>query len=114
MYFNLIPLLRKKPAALILHVGTTNSLNETSFQIYDNLLNPFVKENNPNCLVVLSSPIDRLDDGKVALTIKGLNSLLLEYSLDIIDNSNIGLNFHGIHGLNLNEHGVDKLALNFV
>ena len=39
MYFNLIPLLRKKPAALVLHVGTDNSLNETSSQIYDKLLN---------------------------------------------------------------------------
>ena len=49
MYFNLIPLLRKKPAALVLHVGTNNSSNET-FQIYDKLLNlvQFVKENNPN------------------------------------------------------------------
>ena len=110
MYFNLIPLLRKKPAALILHVGTTNSSNETSFQIYDNLLNPFVKENNPNCLVVLSSPIDRLDDGKVALTIKRLNSLLSEFSLDIIDNSNIGHSFLGMQRLHLNEHGVGKLT----
>ena len=31
MYFNLIPLLMKKPAALVLHVGTNNSSNETSF-----------------------------------------------------------------------------------
>ena len=51
MYFNLIPLLRKKPAALVLHVGTNNSSNETSFQIFDKLLNLvyFIKENNPNC-----------------------------------------------------------------
>ena len=116
MYFNLIPLLRKKPAALVLHVGTNNSSNETSFQIYDKLLNlvHFVKENDPNCHVVLSSPIDRLDDGKAALTIKRLNSLLLESSLDIIDNSNIGHSFLGMHGLHLNEHGTGKLALNFV
>ena len=38
MYFNLIPLLRKKQAALVLHVGTNNSPNKTSFQIYDKLL----------------------------------------------------------------------------
>ena len=36
IYFNLIRLLRKKPAALVLHVGTNNSSNETSFQIYEN------------------------------------------------------------------------------
>ena len=116
MYFNLIPLLRKKPTALVLHVGTNNSSNETSFQIYDKLLNlvHFIKENNPNCHVVLSSLIDRLDDGKAALTTKRLNSLLSESSLDIIDNSSIGHSFLGIHGLHLNEHGVGKLALNFV
>ena len=76
MYFNLIPLLRKKPDALVLHVGTNNLSNETSFQIYDKLLNLvyFIKENHPNYHVVLSSPIDRLDDGKAALIIKRLNS----------------------------------------
>ena len=80
MNFNLTPLLRKKPAALVLHVGTNNSSNETSFQIYDKLLNlaHFIKENNTNCHVLLSSPIDRLDDGKAALTIKRSNSLSSE------------------------------------
>ena len=97
-------------------MGTNNSSNETSFEIYNKLLNlvHFIKENNPNCHVVLSSPIDRLDDGKAALTIKRLNSLLSESSLDIIDNSNIGHSFLGMHGLHLNEHGAGKLALNFV
>ena len=55
-----------------------------------------------------------LDDGKVALAIKRLSSLLSEPSLDIIENSNIGYNFLGMHGLLLNEHGAVKLALNFV
>ena len=116
MYFNPIPLLRKKPAALVLHVGTNNSSNETSFQIYDKPLNldHFIKENNPNSHVVLSSPIDTLDNGKAVLTIKRLNNLLPESSLDITDNSNIGHCFLGMYGLHLNEHGVGKLALNFV
>ena len=114
MYFNLIPLLRKKPVALVLHVGTHNSSNET-FPIYDKLLNlvHFIKGNNPNCQVVLTSSIDRLD-GKATLTIKRLSSLLSESSLEIIDNSNIGHSFLGMHGLHLNEHGAVKLALNFV
>ena len=62
----------------------------------------------------MSSQIDRLDDGKAACTIKRLNSLLSESSLDIIDNSNIGHSFLGMHRLHLNEHGAGKLALNFV
>ena len=61
-----------------------------------------LKKNNPNCYAVLSSPIDRLDDGKAALTIKRLNSLLSESSLDIIDNSNIGHSLLRMHGLHLN------------
>ena len=64
--------------------------------------------------MVLSSPIDRLDDGKAALTIKRLNSLLSESPLDIIDNSNIGHSFLGMHRLHLNEHGVGKRASNLV
>ena len=93
--FNLIPSLRKKSAALVLHIGTNNSPNETSYQIYNKLLNllHFIKENNPNCHVLLSSPIDRLDDGKAALTIKRLNCLLLDSTLDIINNSEIGHSF---------------------
>ena len=116
MYFNLISWSREKPATLLLHVGASNSSNETSFQIYDKLLSlvHFVKENSPNCHVVLSSSINRLDDGKADLTIKRWYSLLSESSLHIIDNSNIGHSFLGIHGLHLNEYGVDKLAFNFV
>ena len=58
----------------------------------------------------LSQSIDLMMERQ--LTIKRLNSLLLESSLEIIDNSNIG-HFLGIHGLHLNEHGIGKLALNF-
>ena len=57
-----------------------------------------LKKNNPNCHVVLSSPIERLDEGKAALTIKRLNSLLSESKFDIIDNSNIGHCFLCMHG----------------
>ena len=39
MYFNILPLLRKKSTTLVSHVRINNSSNETSFQIYDELLN---------------------------------------------------------------------------
>ena len=78
--------------------GTNNSSKGTSFQTYHKLLNlvHFIKENNPNYHVVLSSPIDRLDDGKAALAIKRSNSLLSESPLDIIDSSDIGHSFLGM------------------
>ena len=95
MHFNLIPLLRKKPVVLILHVGTNNSPDETSSKINSQLLNlvQFIKENKPNCYVVLSPQIDRLDDGKAAHTIKRLNTLLLHSSLEIINNSKLDIVF---------------------
>ena len=63
-----------------MHVGTNKLSNKISFQIYNKLLNlvHFIKENNQNYHVLLSSQIDRLDDGKVPLNIKRLNSLLLD------------------------------------
>ena len=70
MYFELTPLLRKKPAALDLNVDTNNLSNETSFQIDDKLLNfvHFVKENNVNCHVVLSSQsIDLMMERQISL-----------------------------------------------
>ena len=48
------------------------------------------KGDNLNCHVVLPSPIYTLEDGNASLSIKTLNSLLLDSPLDIINNSNIG------------------------
>ena len=60
-------------------------------------------------------PIDRLDEAKAFFTIKRLSSFLLDYSLDIIDTSNIWNSFLGMHGLNLNWFeracGAGKVAL---
>ena len=54
------------------------------------------------------------DDGKAAVTIKRFNSLLLDPSLGISNNRNIGHSFLSMYVLHLNEHSADKLALNFV
>ena len=63
-HFNFIPLLTKKPAALVLNVGTNNTPIETSFQIYNKVLNLvlFTIEDNPDCHFVLSSPIQILEE----------------------------------------------------
>lgn len=73
-----------------------------------------MKGNNPKCRNVLSSPIDRFDDGKAAFITKMLKSLSLDSFLDIINNINIGHSVLGMHGLPLNEHGAGELALTFV
>ena len=74
----------------------------------------FIKENNPNCHDVLYSPVERLDNEKVGLAVKRLNSLISESSLEIIDNSIIGLSFINMHELHLNGHGVGKTTSIFV
>ena len=43
-----------------------------------------------------------------------MERLLSLLRVDIIHNNNIEHSFIGMHGLHLNEHGVGKLALNFV
>ena len=95
-------------------VSTICQMKHLRFTINCSIQFTLLKKNNPNCHAALSSPIDRLDDGKAALTIKSLNSLLSESSLDIIDNNNIGHSFLGMHGLHLNEDGVGNLAFHFV
>ena len=61
----------------------------------------------------LHQSIDLMTERQLPI-LKRLNGLLSESSLDIIDNSNIGHSFLGMHGLHLNKHGIGKLALNFV
>ena len=95
-------------------MDTINPPNETLF--YNKLLDlvHFIKDDILNCYVVLLSSSDRLDNGKAALTIKRLNSLLLDSSLDIINNSKIGHDFLGMHGKHLKEYVAAKLALNLL
>ena len=64
-------------------------------------------------LYCLHQLIDLMMERQLSL-IKRLNCLLSGSSLDIIDNSNIGHSFLGMHGLHLNEHGAGKLDLKFV
>ena len=58
------------------------------FRFYDKLLNlvHIIKEKQSELSSCDVFTNDRLDDGKAALTIKRLNSLLSESLLDIIDN----------------------------
>ena len=63
MYHYLIAILIKKPDYIVLHVGTTDAVNTEVSVIVDTLpqLKRFVKENLPNCKIVLFRPIRRAD-----------------------------------------------------
>ena len=116
MFYNLVPLMRKKPSALILHVGTNNTVSDSSKVILKkiNSLISYIKINNPECRIIISQPVRRTDNGKATLTLNNLNKLLAELDVDKIDNSNIDVSCLGKSGLHLNSIGTGKLALNFI
>ena len=116
MFYNLVPLMRKKPSALILHVGTNNTVSDSSKVILKkiNSLISYIKINNPECRIIISQPVRRTDNGKATLTLNNLNKLLAELDVDKIDKSNIDVSCLGKHGLHLNSIGTGKLALNFI
>ena len=57
MFYNLVPLMRKKPSALILHVGTNNTVSDSSKVILKkiNSLISYIKINNPECRIIFST-----------------------------------------------------------
>ena len=61
MWHSLMPLIRKEPSHLIIHVGTNDAKRLTSREILDQLVNfkKFVNEQVPDCKVIFSTPAVR-------------------------------------------------------
>ena len=97
MFYNLVPLIRKKPSALTLHVGTNNTISDSSKVILKkiNSLISYIKINNPECRIIISQPVRRKYNGKATLTLNRLNKLLAELDVDKIDNTNIDVSCLG-------------------
>ena len=116
MYDYIKPLLKKCPKNIILHIGTNNTVNDTSRIVLDKLLylKAFFEKSLPDCNVWISYLTLRTDNAKASLTVNNVNQNLSTLQLDIIDNSNIsnaGLSRGGLH---LNSQGLDKLPINFI
>ena len=116
MYDYIKPLLKKCPKNIILHIGTNNTVNDTSRIVLDKILSlkAFVEKALPDCNVCISNLTLRTDNAKASLTVNNVNQHLSTLQLDIIDNSNIsnaGLSRGGLH---LNSQGLGKLAINFI
>ena len=69
MFYNFVPLMRKKPSALIVHVGTNNTISDSSKVNSKKikLLISYIKIRNPECRIIISQPIRRTDNGKANL-----------------------------------------------
>ena len=69
------PLLKKKPSILILHVGTNDTTNCSSDNIVALILNlkEWIKTQLPDCRVIISLPIRRVDNRKADKVIADVN-----------------------------------------
>ena len=114
--FQLMKIVPNKPPHVIFHVGTNNATSDTSRQICDDLLflKFLINEKLPECIVSISCPIMRLDNGKANITIKRLNNHLKELNINVIDHSNINEVHLARKGLHLNDRGIRQLASNII
>ena len=66
MLYNLVPLMRKKSSALILHVGTNNTVSDASKVILMKITSLiFVcQSHNPDCTITISHSVRKTDNGK--------------------------------------------------
>ena len=94
MYYYIKPLLKKCPDNIILHVGTNNTVNESSKVVLGKLLylKKFTEKTLPESNVVISNLITRTDNGKASLTVIKTNEHSHGLQMDIINNGNITSN----------------------
>ena len=99
----IIPIIKKQPDYLILHVGTDDAATNTPKKIVDDLLilKPNISKQLPRCRIVLSKPIIRHDKGKANLTIRNVNKHLSALQSECIENDNINSQHLGQKGLHL-------------
>ena len=115
MHYNILPLLRKKPTTIILHVGTNGATTDNTAEITIKLLKleKFILSILPTCRIIFSSLIDRFDDLK-ALTVRMTNENMMNRGLDVINNENITRSCLGRKELHMNRQGTGKFAINFI
>ena len=114
MFYNLVPLMRKKPSAFVLHVGTNNIVSDSSKVILKKikLLISYIIISNPEYSIIISQSVLTTDIGNETLNLNNLNKLLSKFDVNKIDNSNIDI--IRVLSCHLNDTGSDKLGLKFV
>ena len=115
------PLARKKPDALIVHIGTNNVRSDTPKQVTEKLiqLHRHVKSIAPETKLVLSNIIRRHDYHNLGKKIIEINSLLAieckRNKIDLIDNINVtGIGRKGLHPNNLGKEQIAGNLLGYI
>ena len=115
------PLTRKKPDALIVHIGTNNVRSDTPKQVTEKLiqLHRHVKSIAPETKLVLSNIIRRHDYQNLGKKIIEINSLLAieckRNKIDLIDKFNVtGIGRKGLHPNNLGKEQIAGNLLGYI
>ena len=115
LYDYITPVLKKKPAQIILHIGTNDSTFKLAKDIYDEIVNlkAFIHQALPGTTVYLSCPTLRVDSGRANRTVRDLDSKIKRYG-DCVTNDNIDGTCLSKMGLHLNRKGTSQLAANYI
>ena len=116
MFYNIFPLLRKRPENVIIHGGTNNTMSKEPYVIVEKLmkLKNLIDSILPGCNVILSGLIDRYDDEKTQDTAQTVNDMLSNCGVRLINNSNILREHLGRKGLHMNPYGTGKIVINLI
>ena len=111
------PLLRKKPDRVILHAATNDAVNHGPDEIIKKILNvkTFIEREVKDCNVIISSPINRLDNQKCATIIRNVNAKLKNVGdINLMSNDNITTKHLGMKKLHMNMSGTKLLVNNIL
>ena len=110
------PYLKRSATNIILHVGTNNTINDSSSVILNELLSlkDFIHTELPEPNIILSDIIDGSGNGIARLKTSNVNKHLNSLKVDAIDNSNITSEHLNGSRLHLSRYGQCKLAMNLI
>ena len=114
-YHYLVPLLRKQPDKIILHVGGTNdALHIKADEMLEELgkLKSLILEMSPSVKIILSAPTIRVDKHNANENNIDFIKLLEANDFVLIKHPNIKENHLDRYGLHLNHDGTRVLAKN--
>ena len=116
MYYYVTPLLKKEPKVIILHIGTNDAVTKTSDTILDDILKLkfHIESQLIGVEVVISCPINRIDNSKARLTIKHVINKIKLIKVTKIMNENISDICLERKGLHLNLRGNGRLTVNLI
>ena len=116
LYDHLKPLIKKKPAKIILMVGTNDLLNLSAAEMTKSIksLCDWILSSIPDCNIIVSEIVRREDKKFLNGKINEFNRALKMMNIDILRQQNITSTHLGKKGLHLNFEGNRQLAKNII